>query len=59
MKAKIVCTYCVPGIQKLFDEHLVSEMSKIGAEFIGSGYDLNANVRDLEFEISIGPPDKI
>ena len=55
MKAKIVCSYeCFfPEV----DGYLTDNMRRIGADFIGSGYDLNSHIRNLEFEISLGPPE--
>ena len=58
MKAKIVCTYQGPVIEGE-DDHLISGLQMMGAEFIGSGYDFKTQQRDLQFEISIGPGEKI
>ena len=54
MKAKIVCTYQHPIIEGE-DDYLISGLQMMGAKFIGSGYNLNTQVRDLEFEIRVGP----
>ena len=53
MKAKIVCSY--DGFYPEIDEYLTDNMRRIGADFVGSGFNFVDEVRELEFEISIGP----
>ena len=55
MKSKIVCTYQGLGVERVVDDYLIDNMCKMGAKFIGSGYNMKIKERDLQFEISIGP----
>jgi len=50
MNLKIVCEYINPNIIPRLDRYITNEFEGFGLQFIGSGFNLKTNTRDIEFE---------